>query len=241
MDKKAVEKVNNFCYTLRMDLSFCSLLKDNREKFEEFKDFLLEYNEKCNLTSICAEDEVWIKHFYDSVAPEKFFTSNAKVIEIGSGGGFPSIPLMIVRGDLKFTLIESTGKKCTFLQQAVDKLVLNCEQVLNIRAEDGARDFSLREKFDIVTARAVAKLNTLAEYCLPFVKVGGLFIAYKSENEDLSEAENAVKILGGRMREIYEYSLPQNGGKRRAVIIKKVSATPQKYPRGNGKERKNPL
>lgn len=151
------------------------------------------------------------------------------------------MPLMIVRRDLKFTLIESTGKKCEYLKGVVDSLNLNCEQVLNIRAEDGGRDKNLREKFDIVTARAVAKLNTLCEYCLPYVKVGGVFIAYKGDGEDIEEAENAIAVLGGKTEKIFEYELPENFGKRRAVIIKKVCATPEKYPRGNGRERKNPL
>lgn len=224
-----------------MDIKAEENIKKNFKKFEKFKEILLESNKKFNLTSVCDEKEVYIKHFYDSIAPEKYFFKDAKVAEIGSGGGFPSIPLMIVRKDLKFTLIESTGKKCEYLKSAVQKLDLNCEKVLNVRAEDGARDFNLREKFDIVTARAVAKLNTLSEYCLPFVKKGGVFIAYKSDKEDISEAENAIKILGGKIDEIFEYELPENLGKRRAVIIKKISATPLKYPRGNGKERKNPL
>ena len=223
-----------------MDKCF-ELLESKKEKFELFKELLIEYNEKCNLTSIIDDKEVFIKHFYDSIAPSAYFKEGAEVAEIGSGGGFPSVPLMIAREDLSFTLIESTGKKCVFLRQVVDKLKLNCKNVLNIRAEDGAVDNSLREKFDAVTARAVAKLATLAEYCLPYVKVGGVFIAYKSESEDLSEAENAIKILGGKTQEIFSYELPYDMGKRRAVIIKKVCATPLKYPRGNGKERKNPL
>lgn len=224
-----------------MDLRVSRLLEDNKKEYCEFMNMLLAFNEKCNLTAICSEKDVWIKHFYDSVAPEKYFPLNATVAEIGSGGGFPSIPLMIARKDLKFTLIESTGKKCEFLREIVDKLNLNCEQVLNIRAEDGARDAKLREKFDVATARAVAKLNTLAEYCLPYVKVGGYFIAYKGEGEDISEAEKALKILGGKIEDIFGYDLPSESGKRRALIIKKVSATPSIYPRGNGKERKNPL
>lgn len=224
-----------------MDIKAEENIKNNIKNFEEFKEILLENNKKFNLTSVRDEKEVYIKHFYDSLAPEKYFFKEAKVVEIGSGGGFPSIPLMIVRKDLKFTLIESTGKKCEYLKSVVQKLNLNCEKILNVRAEDGARDFTLREKFDIVTARAVAKLNTLSEYCLPFVKKGGFFIAYKSDKEDISEAENAIKILGGKIDEIFDYELPENFGKRLAVIIKKISATPLKYPRGNGKERKNPL
>ncbi len=211
------------------------------DRLETFKSLLLEYNSKYNLTAITDENEIYVKHFLDSVIPCDFFKKNASVIEIGSGGGFPSVPLKIVRNDLSFTLVESTGKKCEFLSVVVDKLGLNCVKVLNIRAEDGGRTPELREKFDVAVARAVAKLNTLAEYCLPFVKVGGRFIAYKGESEDLNESLNALKILGGAIEKVEEYELPQGCGKRRAVIIKKVAPTPLKYPRGRGLERKKPL
>ena len=238
---KKVDKYFCFCYNSDMQSNVEEMLNEHKDEFGKFKTILTESNKKFNLTAISDENEVKIKHFYDSIAPERFFKYGARVAEIGSGGGFPSVPLMIVRKDLKFTLIESTGKKCDYLKEVVESLSLNCEQVLNIRAEDGAKDPFLREKFDVVTARAVAKLNTLSEYCLPYVKVGGTFIAYKGDGEDIGEAEKAISILGGKIEEIFEYELPDGYGKRRAVIIKKVSATPSKYPRGNGKERKNPL
>ena len=210
--------------------------------FEKFKNLLSEYNGKYNLTSITDEREVYIKHFLDSVLPENNFFYGANVIEIGSGGGFPSIPLKIVRSDLNFTLVESTGKKCEFLKAVVDNLSLTGVKVLNVRAEEGAQSENLREKFDIATARAVARLNTLCEYCLPFVKVGGSFIAYKGEcEEELAESKNAVEILGGRIEKVTCYDLPENMGKRTVIVIKKVSATPKKYPRGRGLERKKPL
>ena len=143
---------------------------------------------------------------------------------------------------MSFTLIESTGKKCAFLNTVVDNLSLNGVKVLNIRAEDGGRMQNLREKFDVCTARAVAALNTLCEYCLPFVKVGGRFIAYKGDCADeLEKSRGAIKILGGEIKRIENYELPCNGGKRTVVIIKKVGATPLKYPRGRGLERKKPL
>ena len=228
-----------------MDFEFCKepekALEDNKEKFEKFSGLLAEYNKKYNLTSICDEKEVFYKHFFDSIMAKDFIGYNANVVEIGSGGGFPSIPLKIVRGDLKFTLIESTGKKCEFLKTVVDKLGFNCVKVLNIRAEDGGCMPELREKFDFAVARAVAKLNTLCEYCLPYIRVGGKFIAYKGENESFEESLSAVKILGGEIEKIINYSLPENYGARNLVIIKKVRSTPLKYPRGNGKERKNPL
>lgn len=212
------------------------------EKFELFKEILEDYNKKCNLTAISDEKEVYIKHFYDSVKPEKDFPDGAKVVEIGSGGGFPSVPLKIVRDDLSFTLIESTGKKCEYLKTVVDKLGLKGVQVLNIRAEDGGKDEKLRERFDVATARAVARLNTLCEYCLPYVKVGGSFIAYKGDSdEEIKESQNAVKILGGEIEKVEKYDLPEDFGKRAVIVIKKVKPTPAKYPRGRGLERKKPI
>lgn len=211
------------------------------EKFGIFKEYLLECNEKYNLTAICDEKGILYKHFLDSILPEKNFPVNSNVAEVGSGAGFPSIPLKIIRDDLKFTLIESTGKKCAFLNGVVDKIGLNGVKVLNFRAEDGGKDKKYREKFDICVARAVAKLNTLCEYCMPFVKTGGLFIAYKGEaQEEILESANAIKVLGGEIADIQNYSL-QEIGKRTVIIIKKVCATPLKYPRGLGKERKSPL
>lgn len=218
------------------------ITNERKEKFSSFERMLIERNRICNLTSLVEHEEVIYKHFLDSVAGESLFKEGASVAEIGSGGGFPSIPLMIVRGDLKFTLIESTNKKCTFLKEVVDKLGLNCAQVLNIRAEDGAHSEKLREKFDCVCARAVAQLNTLCEYCLPYVKPGGSFIAYKGDaEEEIKNAENAIKVLGGKIDEIIKYELPKNMGARTLISIKKVNKTPSLYPRGNGKERKNPL
>ncbi len=212
------------------------------DKFDVFEKMLLKYNEMYNLTAVCDEKGVLYKHFLDSVAGEALFPEKAKVVEIGSGGGFPSIPLKIIRDDLGFTLIESTGKKCNFLNDVVEKLAFNGVQVRNIRAEDGAHDKNLRERFDVACARAVARMNTLCEYCLPFVKVGGRFIAYKGDaEEELKEAKNALKILGGEIESKTEYELPEGFGKRTIVCIRKVRATPANYPRGQGKERKKPL
>lgn len=212
------------------------------KKFEQFREILTEYNSKYNLTSILEKKEVYIKHFLDSIMPEELFPLNSNVIEIGSGGGFPSIPLKIVRGDLNFTLVESTGKKCTYLEEAVRLLGLDGVKVLNIRAEEGGRMQNLREKFDIAEARAVAALNTLCEYCMPFVKVGGLFISYKGDAEkEIEESKKAIEILGGAIEKTYSYELPEGCGKRNIVVIKKIKKTPEKYPRGRGLERKKPL
>lgn len=220
---------------------YSEVLEKYKDCFDGFLKILTEYNKRYNLTAISGENEIYIKHFYDSVVPEKYFPHGAKVVEIGSGGGFPSIPLKIVRDDLSFTLIESTGKKCEYLQAVVDKMGLDSVKVINIRAEEGGKDPALREKFDVATARAVARMNTLCEYCLPFVKVGGRFVAYKSEEEEIEESMNAIKVLGGEIEKTEPYELPSGFGARLAVVIKKVKPTPANYPRGRGLERKRPL
>lgn len=220
---------------------FHALIKENSDKFNFLAELLKEHNKMYNLTSICDDEGIYYKHFLDSVVGEEYFKQGATVAEIGSGGGFPSLPLKIVRDDLNFTLVESTGKKCNYLNTVVDKLNLKGVKVVNMRAEDGARDKVYREKFDVCCARAVARLNTLSEYCLPYVKSGGKFIAYKGDcDEELAEAENAIKILGGEIEKVIRYEL-ENCGRRTIVIVKKVNPTPAKYPRGNGKERKQPL
>ncbi len=220
-----------------------NLIKDTyAETFAYYRELLLEYNERYNLTTILEEKDMFYKHFLDSVVGEGYFQQNGKVIEIGSGAGFPSIPLKIVRPDLSFTLIESVGKKCEFLQVVVDKLGLSNMNIYNIRAEDGARDKSMREQFDHATARAVARMNTLSEYCLPFVKVGGTFIAYKSgDKEEINEAKTAYKTLGASLKQCEYYELPEGYGARHLAVVKKEKPTPPKYPRGQGKERKQPL
>ena len=223
------------------DIYLKKIEDDYKQRFEEFKNILLDYNNKFNLTAITDEKSIYIKHFCDSAVGEGYFPENSEVVEIGSGGGFPSIPLKILREDLKFTLIESTGKKCAYLNDVVDKLKLNCVQVLNARAEDAGKDKNYREKFDVAVARAVARLNTLSEYCLPLVKVGGRLIAYKGDcGEEIEEALKAVKVLGGEIEKVESYLLP-DGEKRTLVVIKKTAHTPVKYPRGQGKERKSPI
>lgn len=218
------------------------ITKEKWEKFNAFRAILLEYNEKYNLTTILEEKDMLYKHFVDSCLGEKYFKKGASVAEIGSGAGFPSIPLKILRDDLSFDLFESVGKKCEFLRVVVDNLGLSNMHIYNIRAEDGAKDKKFREKYDHATARAVARMNTLCEYCLPFVKVGGSFVAYKSGDiTEITEAESAYKILGGKLLVKENFSLPYDYGERTVAVVEKIKNTPPKYPRGQGKERKNPL
>lgn len=219
-----------------------NILKESREKLELFRALLLEYNQRYNLTTILEEKDVYYKHFLDSAAGVDLFAHKAKVAEIGSGAGFPSMVLRILREDLSFDLFESVGKKCEFLNVVAEKLNFQNVRVLNMRAEDAAKNAEFREKYDFVTARAVARMNTLCEYCIPFVKVGGKFIAYKSGDvTEIQEAKNAYKILGGKLENVYQYSLPESYGERVLAVVKKIEKTPLKYPRGQGKERKNPL
>lgn len=208
---------------------------------ERFYGLVKDYNEKVNLTAITGREEFFIKHVWDSLAGEKYFPCGASVAEVGSGGGFPSLPLKICRPDLEFTLFESVGKKCAFLKYAAGELALSGVEVVNARAEDAGKGI-YREKFGVCCARAVARLNTLLEYCAPLVKVGGIFIAYKGEaGDEIKEAANAARILGMELVCTDSYDLPQGFGARTLAVYKKIRSTPAKYPRGQGKERKNPL
>ena len=216
-----------------------NLTEEQLKKFEKYYELLVFYNEKFNITAITENSEVYKKHFVDSVLGVDKVCGQT-LIDIGSGGGFPAIPIKIVKEDIKLTMLEATGKKCEFLKTVVKELGLNNVTVINGRAEDLAKKEEYREKFDVCTARAVARLNSLCEYCMPFVKVNGTFVAYKGDSkEEVVESQNAIKILGGKIKEVVEYNL--DDASRSLVCIEKIKNTDKKYPRGNGKERKNPL
>ncbi len=216
-----------------------SVTEEQLESFEKYYSILIEYNKMFNLTTITDREEVYKKHFVDSVINVDKLVGD-KLIDVGSGGGFPAIPIKIMRSDIDVTLLEATGKKCEFLKAVIKELNLTNARVINGRAEDYAKNIEYREKFDICTARAVARLNTLSEYCLPFVKLGGNFVAFKANaNEELQEGLNAINILGGKVDKVYEYQLED--ANRTLIYVTKVKNTPQKYPRGQGKERKSPL
>jgi 16S rRNA (guanine527-N7)-methyltransferase len=215
---------------------------EKAEEFEKFRALLLEYNQKYNLTSILEKEDVYYKHFLDSAAGVQLFKENATVAEIGSGAGFPSMVLKILRPDLKLSLFESVGKKCEFLKVVVDNFNFKDVHIYNMRAEDAARDKRFRDKFDYVTARAVARMNSLSEYCLPLVKPNGEFIAYKSGDlTEIEEAKSAYKALNAKLEKVISYELLNGYGERSLAVVKKLDKTPNRYPRGQGKERKDPL
>lgn len=209
------------------------------EKFENYFDILTFYNNKFNITAIIDKKEVFIKNFIDSIIfADKIFGKS--LIDIGSGGGFPAMCIKIVRDDIDVTMLEATGKKCEFLKVVSKELDLKNVTVINGRAEEYALKPSFREKYDCVTARAVASLNILSEYCLPFIKIGGKFIAYKGKaSEEILKAQNAINTLGGKIVEKDEIDL--FGNTRTAVVVEKIKNTPIIYPRSNGKIRKTPL
>ena len=211
------------------------------EKLEIYYETLIEYNNVMNLTAITEKNEVWIKHFLDSIITLNYaeIKKNAKVIDVGTGAGFPSVPLKIYRDDIKLTLLDSLNKRVGFLKELSARLSIETE-CIHARAEDAAKEESLRESFDVSTARAVASMPKLSEYCIPFVKPGGVFIALKGVNEEIAEAQNAVKILGGEIGYSKSYELDGREG-RQIFVIKKISHTPIKYPRNSGQIKKQPL
>lgn len=206
--------------------------------FSRYYELLDEWNKKFNLTRITDERDVALKHFYDSVTGLKYIPDGSSILDIGSGAGLPAIPIAVMKPDSKVTMVEATGKKAEFLKVVVNELKLNAD-VLNMRIEDCKE----KESFDIVTARAVAPMVTLAEYALPFVKVGGKFIAYKSINAQLEteEAERAIDILGGAVTKTDVFTLPDSDIVRALVVISKIKSTPDGYPRGAGKPKNRPI
>lgn len=208
------------------------------DKFEKYEQMLIETNKKFNLTSIDDPEEIRIKHFEDSLTIKSYINDGMKVLDIGSGAGFPGIPLRIEK-KFDLTLIDSVNKKVNFMNQVIDELDLKNTRAVHVRAEDYAKDH--REEFDMVVSRAVANLSTLSEYALPFLKVGGIFIAMKGPKaeEEYEDAQNALKILGGELINID--SLDLYGNTRKNILIKKVRSTKKKYPRDKNLPKKKPL
>ena len=209
------------------------------QQFERYADLLIEWNEKFNLTSITGREDIYVKHFYDSILPSLYRDLKGSLADVGSGAGFPGIPLKIMYPDLEVTLIEPTGKRCTFLNEVISQLSLDKITVVNMRSEDYARK---NVRFDFVTARAVAELNILTELCLPLVKTDGHFIVMKGPKayQELENASRAIRVLGGTVREVRE--IPLSSDQTRVLIdIQKTSEHDPKYPRNYSQIKKKPL
>ena len=214
-----------------------------QEQFEEYMKLLLEWNEKINLTAITEEDDIILKHFADSLTISKYINEGDTIVDVGTGAGFPGIPVKIEREDIDVTLVDSLNKRILFLQNVIEKLGLQKVKTLHYRAEEFGQNKKYRETFDVATSRAVANLSTLVEYLLPLVKVGGICICMKGSeiSEELENSKNAIHILGGKLETVEEFTLPESNIKRNIVIIKKISSTPNKYPRKAGTPAKEPI
>lgn len=220
------------------------VLDDSKvEMFEKYYDLLLSENGKYNLTSITDKNDVWLKHFLDSVLPFDVFDKGSSVLDVGGGAGFPSIPLKIVRPDLKLVVIDSVKKKTNFMQLVVDSLKLDNIKIIHSRCEDIAKDTTYREKFDYVVARAVAPLSILLEYTVPMAKIGGEMVLYKGANykEELENSQNAIKILNCHLKQIKDVYVKECGYSRYFLEFVKTKQTDKKYPRGQNKPRISPL
>lgn len=214
------------------------------EQFNKYYELLILWNEKMNLTSITDKNEVIDKHFVDSIMLYKYSDiSNSKIIDVGTGAGFPGIPLKIMCPSCKITLLDSLAKRLNFLNEVISELALEDIVTVHGRAEDCAHNVKYREKFDYATSRAVANLSTLSEYCLPFVREGGKFVPYKSGliDEEINNAKKALYILGGNIIDVKKFSIPDTDFDRSLVYIEKTKKTPKSYPRKAGTPSKQPL
>ena len=238
-------ELNEFCKEIEKKSSKIDINLDNEicNKLYNYMNLLLEWNEKINLTAITDEKEIILKHFIDSFTINKFINSGDKMLDIGTGAGFPGLPIKIIRPEVDVFLMDSLNKRINFLNEVIELLQLKNIEAFHSRAEEMAKNNKFREKFDVVTSRAVAKLNILLEYMLPYTKVNGKCLCMKGPNieKEIKEAEKALKILGGEIEKIEKIILPDSNIERKIIIIRKKSATPLKYPRKAGMPTKEPL
>ena len=239
MDIIEFKKIMNE-YASEIDIAF----NDKQiEQFYKYMNLLLEWNEKINLTAITEKKDVILKHFIDSLTISKYIEENSTLVDIGTGAGFPGIPIKIYRPDVKVTLVDSLNKRINFLNEIISELELKDINTIHSRVEEFGKNKRYREQFDIVTARAVANLIVLSEYLLPLTKIDGKCICMKGSEiqEEFNDSKNAIRILGGQIENIYKFNLPKSDILRNIVIIKKVKNTPNKYPRKPGTPTKEPI
>lgn len=223
------------------------LTSEQKEQFTVYYQDLVTVNEKVNLTRITDEADVYLKHFYDSVTPvlvfPDLFKGKKTLCDVGAGAGFPSLPIKILCPDLKITIVDSLGKRLKFLDELIKKLDLKDITLVHSRAEDAGQNSDLREQFDLVTARAVARMTVLSEYCLPLAKLHGHLVALKGPKAqaELTDAKKAIKTLGGQVKEVRELTLPNSNEERTLVVVDKIAKTPKKYPRQAGTPNRKPL
>lgn len=222
-----------------------NLDEDMVKQFNQYTKMLLEWNNKMNLTNIVEDKDIIVKHYLDSLAAINTgcIRDGHRVADIGTGAGFPGLPVKIVKKNINMLLVDSLNKRINFLKAVIDTLRLNGVETVHSRAEEVGQDPEYRETFDIVLTRAVAKINVLCEYTLPLLKIGGMFLCFKGPRpkEEIEEAENAVKVLGGKLVEVNNYTLPFSDISHSIVIFEKTKQSPTKYPRKAGKPAKNPL
>lgn len=234
-------------FVLELSKHNFELTDKQKQQFKLYFKMLIEVNEHVNLTRITEEDEVYLKHFYDSITPlftfGAVFKDGAMLCDVGAGAGFPSIPLKILKPGLKVTIVDSLQKRLNFLKDLISELGLTDVELVHGRAEDVGQNKLYRERFDIVTARAVARMSVLSEYCLPLVKKGGYFVALKGPKaeDELDDGKKALEVLGGKLIKDEELTLPASEEERTLVLVQKVKSTPKKYPRQAGTPRRKPI
>lgn len=225
-------------------LYFEEEIDDNKiQKFYDYMNLLVEWNKKINLTAITEEKDIILKHFVDSLTVLKYIKDNKNIVDVGTGAGFPGIPLAIMNDSLKITLVDSLNKRINFLNEVCSKIKLKNTKAIHSRAEEFGQDNNYRESYDIAISRAVSNLTVLAEYLLPLVKVGGKIICMKGPDieEELKQAKSAIDILGGNFERCDNFCLPKSDISRNIIIINKIKETPKKYPRKAGTPVKTPL
>lgn len=235
--------------SFKVNLEFLSnkinvMLNDKQiSKYYQYMNLLLEWNEKINLTSITRQDEIILKHFIDSMTILKYLDKYNKIIDVGTGAGFPGIPIAIMKEEKSVTLMDSLNKRIKFLEDIKQKLDLKNINLIHSRAEDLGQDLNNREMYDVSVSRAVANLTTLVEYLIPFIKIGGICICMKGQDveEEINDSKRAIELLGGRIKKVDEFYLPDSDMKRNIVIIEKIRSTNKRYPRKAGIPSKEPL